>query len=175
MNLTIPMDNRDIDYFVEGMQLQPHPEGGFYREVYRSEGVIPQSALPEKFTGSRAYATGIYFLISQNNFSAFHRISSDELWHFYAGGALQVHVIHTDGRYELIRLGNRIHEGEVFQAMVPAGAWFASECAPGVDFSLVGCTVAPGFDFSDFELAKAELLSGQFPAQGELIRRLCRG
>lgn len=170
----MPMDDTDIDYFVKGMQLQPHPEGGFYREVYRSEGVIPQSVLPENFSGPRVYATGIYFLISQNNFSAFHRIASDELWHFYAGGGLQVHVLHPQGRYELIRLGNRIHEAEVFQAVVPAGAWFASECAPGVAFSLVGCTVAPGFDFCDFELANSKSLSGQYPEHEKLIKRLCR-
>jgi hypothetical protein len=161
--------------YVEQLQLIPHPEGGYYREMYRSGEWIPHSALPNRFQGDRVFATGIYFLITGKNFSAFHRIASDELWHHYAGGGLQVHVIHPDGRYELIRLGNRIAEGEAFQAAVPAGAWFASECAPDAEFALVGCTVAPGFDFADVELAKADQLSAQFPAREELIRRLCRG
>lgn len=167
--------NMSAPYFIEGLRLQPHPEGGYFRETYRSEGSIPQSVLPPRFSGPRAYATSIYFLIERHSFSAFHRIASDEAWHFYAGGGLQVHVIHPDGRYECIRLGPDIQSGAVFQAVVPAGAWFASECTPDADFSLVGCTVAPGFDFQDFELAKAEILSKQFPEHEELILRLCRG
>lgn len=165
----------NASYFIEGLKLQPHPEGGYFRETYRSEGIIPQSVLPAGFSGPRSYATGIYFLIERNNFSAFHRIASDESWHFYAGGGLLVHVIHADGRYECMQLGSEIHSGAVFQAVVPAGAWFASECATNAEFALVGCTVAPGFDFADFELAKADELSALFPDREELIRRLCRG
>lgn len=159
---------------VEKFSLLPHPEGGFYKEMYRSAESIVQSALPLRFKGDRNFSTAIYFLLEQGNFSAFHRIQSDECWHFYTGQTLHVHVIHPNGDYELIRLGNDILSGEAFQAVVPAGCWFASETAPGGEFSFVGCTVAPGFDFADFELAKGEELSKQFPKIKELIERLCR-
>jgi hypothetical protein len=159
---------------VERFQLFPHPEGGFYKETYRSEEQIEQYALPQRFSGSRQFSTAIYFLLEQGNFSAFHRIQSDECWHFYAGQTLHVHVIHPNGQYELLKLGNDLNKGETFQAMVPAGSWFASETAEGGEFSFVGCTVAPGFDFADFELAKAEELVQQFPSLKNLIERLCR-
>jgi predicted cupin superfamily sugar epimerase len=159
---------------VDKFSLLPHPEGGFYKEMYRSAESIAKSALPSRFKGDRNFSTAIYFLLEQGNFSAFHRIQSDECWHFYTGQSLHVHVIHPNGDYELIRLGNDISCGETFQAVVPAGCWFASETAPGGAFSFVGCTVAPGFDFADFELAKREELRKLFPERKELIERLCR-
>ncbi len=163
-----------VTELVEKFGLLPHPEGGFYKETYRSAEQIEAVALPERFTGNRQYSTAIYFLLEQGNFSAFHRIQSDECWHFYAGQSLHVHVIHPNGQYELIGMGNHIQSGETFQAVVPAGSWFASETAPGGQFSFVGCTVAPGFDFADFELAKAAELSVLFPEYAGLISRLCR-
>ena len=159
---------------VERFQLLPHPEGGFYKETYRSGEQIEQNALPQRFSGNRQYSTAIYFLLEKGNFSAFHRIQSDECWHFYAGQTLHVHVIHPNGQYELLKLGNDLTNGETFQAMVPAGSWFASETAAGGAFSFVGCTVAPGFDFADFELAKAAELVELFPSMKSLIERLCR-
>ncbi len=159
---------------VEKFQLLPHPEGGFYKETYRSNEQIEHNALPQRFTGNRQFSTAIYFLLEQGNFSAFHRIQSDECWHFYAGQTLHVHVIHPNGQYELLKLGNDLTNGETFQAMVPAGSWFASETAKGGAFSFVGCTVAPGFDFADFELAKAAELVELFPSMKSLIERLCR-
>jgi predicted cupin superfamily sugar epimerase len=156
------------------LQLQPHPEGGFYKETYRSEGQIAAGCLPPTFRGTRSFATAIYFLLQQGDYSAFHRIRSDECWHFYEGGTLLVHVINKAGKYECIRLGRNLQEGEVFQFVVPAGAWFASEPAPGVAFSLVGCTVAPGFDFADFEMADAGSLQHDFPQNKLIIERLCR-
>ena len=161
-------------YWVRHLKLQPHPEGGFYKETFRSAELISKDALPERFTGSRCFYTAIYFLLEQGNFSAFHRIQSDECWHFYAGDPLQIHIIHTDGNYTSILLGNQPDKGEQFQAMVPAGAWFASETAQGGSYSLVGCTVSPGFDFTDFELADADTLSAMYPDKEVLIRRLCR-
>lgn len=154
--------------------LLPHAEGGFYKETYRSGESIARTALPGRFTGYRAFSTAIYFLLQQGQFSAFHRIKSDEAWHFYAGGVLNIYVIHPDGELELIRLGNNITDGEIFQAIVPAGCWFASKPEDG-DFSFVGCTVAPGFDFADFELAPAVALSAAFPQYAALIRSLTRG
>lgn len=163
-----------IEEYVAYYQMQPHPEGGFYKETYRSGTSISFDKGVDRFDGERSIATAIYFLITAGNFSAFHRIKSDELWHFYAGQALSVHVLHEDGRYEQMRVGNNPAAGEVFQAMVPAGAWFASECAPGSNFSFVGCTVSPGFDFADFELAEADALSKHYPEHVALIKRLCR-
>lgn len=154
--------------------LTPHPEGGYFRESYRSPELIPRVGLPKRFKGERSYGTAIYFLLEQGNFSAFHKIQSDECWHFYSGDTLIIHVIHVNGRHENIRLGSLFQDGEVFQAIVPAGSWFATEPAPGTVYALVGCTVAPGFDFNDFELASSEGLSKQFPQHTQLIQRLSR-
>ncbi len=163
-----------VQQLIKQFQLQPHPEGGYYKETYRSPEIIPDQILSRQFKGDRAYSTAIYFLLEQGNFSAFHRIESDEVWHFYAGQTLLIHVIHINGKFETIKLGSNIENGESFQYAVPARSWFASEPATDTDFSFVGCTVSPGFDFDDFELAKAEELAKQFPQQEELIKRLCR-
>lgn len=154
--------------------LLPHPEGGWYKETYRSEEKINAAALPEKFSGSRSFATAIYFLMECGNFSAFHRIKSDECWHFYAGGTLEVYIIDANGQLSIIPLGNQIDKGEYFQFVVPANCWFASKPALGVSYSFVGCTVSPGFDFEDFELAKGEDLASQYPNHAALIKSLCR-
>lgn len=163
-----------INEIVTHYQMLPHPEGGYFKETYRSAERIPQHGLPSRFEGDRYFGTAIYFLLDQGNFSAFHRIKSDETWHFYAGQALEIFVLHDNGELQIISLGNQIQAGETFQATVPAGAWFASRPAANTSFSLVGCTVAPGFDFEDFELAKAEELVELFPQHASLIRELCR-
>lgn len=159
---------------IQQLHMLPHPEGGFYKETYRSTEIIRADALPERFPGARSMATAIYFLLEAGNFSALHRIASDECWHFYAGGPLLVQVIHPDGKAESIVLGNDPAAGQLFQYVVPAGCWFGSEPAPGSTFSLVGCTVAPGFDFADFELATAAQLLMEYPQHETLIRRMCR-
>jgi hypothetical protein len=163
------------NYWIEKYQMLPHPEGGYYAETYRSKEVIGQQALPGRFTGARSFSTGIYFLMEAGNFSAFHRIQSDEMWHFYAGAALEIFVIDTKTRtLEVIKLGNDPEKGETFQAVVPAGTWFGSRPAKGSDYALVGCTVAPGFDFQDFEMADRLTLQGQFPEFETLIQELTR-
>jgi len=159
---------------IQQYHLQPHPEGGWYKETYRSNEFIPAAALPERFENSRALATAIYFLLEQDNFSAFHKIKSDECWHFYAGDSLEVFVIQQDGTLEIIHLGNDIGKGQLFQYVVPANCWFASRPAAGSSFCFVGCTVAPGFDFADFELANAAALSAMYPQQESIIKELCR-
>ena len=166
--------DKNITALIDGLQLKAHPEGGYFKETYRSQESIPKNALPQRFNNHRSFGTSIYFLLEQNNFSAFHRIKSDEIWHFYVGDTLHIHIISEAGAYQLIQLGNHIHNGETFQAMVPAGSWFASEIAQPGHYALVGCTVAPGFDFADFELAKKETLVGLFPNHELLINRLCR-
>lgn len=161
-----------IQNLIHQYNLLPHPEGGYFKETYRSEESIPANGLPLRFSGGRAFSTAIYFLLLKDLFSAFHCIKSDECWHFYEGESLKVHVLHLNGTYELIRLGKNRDAGEVYQAIVPAGAWFASETSG--EYSFVGCTVAPGFDFADFELARAEELKSEYPEYASLIERLCR-
>lgn len=150
--------------------LEPHPEGGFYRETYRSEERVHRG-VP---TVERAAATAIYYLLADDAYSAWHRIQSDELWHFHAGDSLNVHVLEDDGTVRTHRLGHAADdEMAVYQAVVPAGRWFAAErVAGGHGYALVGCTVAPGFEFSEFELADGGVLLASHSAHGNLIRRL---
>lgn len=164
----------DAAFWLEKLQLARHVEGGAFREVYRSELVISHQSLPLFFQGDRNACTHIYFLLTKGEFSAFHRIAADELWHFYAGDPLLVHEITHSGRMVKHRLGSDYSRGEALFDVVGAGSWFASEPAEGSEYSLVGCTVAPGFDFADFELAGRESLAMQYPDQAELIRRLTR-
>ena len=159
---------------IKQYNLQRHPEGGWYKETYKSNENILAASLPERFGGSRAFSTAIYFLLEQGNFSAFHRIKSDECWHFYAGDPLLVYVIQENGALDIISLGNDIEKGQIFQYVVPANCWFASRPAPGSNFCFVGCTVAPGFDFADFELADVAILSALYPEHEDIIRELCR-
>ena len=163
-----------LSTLVAQYQLLPHPEGGYYKETYRSNAIIQKEALPEGFSGDRNCSTAIYFLLEQGNFSAFHRIKSDECWHFYAGQTLLIYVIEPNGNSYTIKLGSDVENEEVFQAMVPANSWFASEPAPNSSYCFVGCTVSPGFDFADFELAKKNELSALYPTHKDLINRLCR-
>ena len=162
------------DYWINELNLLPHPEGGFYRETYRSEEKIPRGALPVRFTGDRPFATSIYFLLRGGEMSALHRIRSDEVWYYHAGSPLEIFVIEPGGTLSVLKLGLRIETGEFPQAVVPAGCWFGSALASVEPFSLVGCSVAPGFDFTDFELASRETLLNEFPAHREIIMRLTR-
>ncbi|MFL6414132.1 MAG: cupin domain-containing protein [Bryobacteraceae bacterium] len=165
---------KDARYWIDRLELEPHPEGGYYRQTYRSTVELPGSALPRSFGGNRSASTAIYFLLQGTDFSAFHRIASDEIWHFYAGGPLSVHIIDCDGQHSEIKLGPSPEEGETFQGVVAAGCWFSSCLAQPDTFALVGCTVAPGFDFNDFEMADRSSLLGAYPKQEALIRRLTR-
>lgn len=165
---------KNAAYWIEKLRLEPHPEGGYYRQTYRASLLLPQLALPPQFTGMRAASTAIYFLLKGDDFSAFHRLHSDELWHFYIGGSLLVHIIDEDGRYSEIQLGSDPEAGEVLQAVVKGECWFASQVRDNKSFALVGCTVAPGFDFADFELAKREELGRRYPQHRELIEKMTR-
>jgi uncharacterized protein len=161
-------------YWIAKLGLTSHPEGGYFRQTYRADLMIGNNALPAEFTGRRAASTAIYFLLDGRDFSAFHRIRSDEVWHFYAGSALAIHVIEQNGRYSQILLGSDAEAEEVFQAVVKAACWFASCLQNPKSFALVGCTVAPGFDFEDFELAERSELTKVFPQHRELIEKLTR-
>ena len=160
-----------IKELTQKLGLIPHPEGGFYKETYRSEGEIKK---PYPGAEIRSFSTGIYFLLVSGNFSAFHRIRQDEMWHFYDGSVIDLHIISPDGEYRLVKIGNDFAFGEVPQYVVKAGDWFASEVASPNSYALAGCTVSPGFDFADFEMAKADELAQQFPEHSEIILRLTR-
>lgn len=164
----------DAGYWVKRLNLEQHPEGGYFRQTYKSELAIPTEVLPEGFRGPRAASTAIYFLVEGQNFSAFHRLRSDEMWHFYAGSPLIVHVIDLSGEYSSILLGSDPDARQVFQSVVPAGCWFASHVADWKSWALVGCTVAPGFEFADFEMAERRKLEAKYPQHREMIRRLTR-
>jgi predicted cupin superfamily sugar epimerase len=164
----------DASYWIKKLQLTQHVEGGAFRETYRSELTIPHTVLPLFFQGDRNASTTIYFLLASGQFSAFHRIAADEVWHFYFGDPLLVHEINHNGRLITHLLGTNPEKGESFQTVIKAGSWFASVPAPGSEYALVGCTVAPGFDFADFELAERAALSQQYPEHTELIQQLTR-
>jgi len=142
--------------WIRGLELQPHPEGGWFRETYRSAETIETSR------GTRAVSTAILYLLERGDFSALHRIRSDEMWHHQAGGALEIVELRDSGAI-VHRLGPDLDSGEQLQVVVPAGAWFGARPAKGVDFVLAACTVAPGFDFADFEMGERETLRAAYP------------
>ena len=164
----------NAQYYITHLRLEPHPEGGYFKETYRCAENIPAGAIPTRFSGFRSFSTSIYYLLERGDFSAFHRIKSDECWHFYAGQTLLIQIIGEDGIYSCIPLGSDIEAGETFQFTVPAGAWFAVEPKSNCEFALAGCTVSPGFDFADFEMADKEMMLATFPEHREIISRLCR-
>jgi len=168
------MTPRNGRYWIEKLGLQPHPEGGYYRETYRAKLEIDREALPAAFGGNRPVSTAIYFLLDGDDFSALHRLRSDEIWHFYAGGGLVVEVIDQAGTRSSILLGSDPEAGEVFQAGVKAGCWFGSRVRDAGTFALVGCTVAPGFDFADFEMGERAELVGKYPEHRKVIEQLTR-
>ncbi|WAW10660.1 cupin domain-containing protein [Oxalobacter vibrioformis] len=160
---------KKAEEIISHYRLTPHPEGGFYRETYRSSEVIPVHCLPEGFMAARNVCTAILYLLEKNDFSALHRIRQDEMWHFYLGGALHLVMISPEGRFTEVLLGQDITAGEYVQYVVPAGYWFGARPVEGCAFSFVGCTVAPGFDFDDFELGKRAELLDSFPRHKNLI------
>jgi predicted cupin superfamily sugar epimerase len=164
----------NANYWINKLQLTEHVEGGSFRELYRSPLQAPAAVLPTAFKGDRNFSTGIYFLLKKEQFSAFHRIQSDELWHFYYGDPLVVYEIEASGQLLEHQLGNDPEQGQQFQAVVKAGSWFASRVKAGGEYALVGCTVSPGFDFADFELADRHQLSQQYSAHAALITQLTR-
>lgn len=160
--------------YIDALQMQAHPEGGFFKETYRCHQRMDVTPGGGGSSAQRSVSTGIYFLLEKNNFSAFHKIQSDEMWHFYAGQALEVLELNERGELCCTRLGPDILKGEVHQHVVTANTWFASRVAAGGSFSLVGCTVAPGFDFDDFCLAERAMLLANFPQSSQIITELTR-
>ncbi|KMY52983.1 cupin [Bacillus sp. FJAT-27231] len=158
--------------FVSKLGLAPHPEGGYYRSTFASGEQITDKELSVHFEGQRKLYTSIYFLLTSNDVSHFHRLKSDELWYFHAGSPLTIHIIHENGEYEEIKLGIHLEKGEVPQALVPKNAIFGSSVMEEDTYSLVGCMVSPGFDFTDFELFTQDKLLQQYPEHKDIIVKL---
>ena len=159
--------------WIQRLELKKHPEGGYYRETFRAPGGI---ALPGRFGGPRAYSTAIYYLITPAEFSTLHRLASDETWHFYTGSPPAIRAITPEGVRKEIKLGPDFENGQRFQATVGAGHWFGAkllEDRPG-SFALVGCTVAPGFEPGDFELAERAALIRAYPQHAAFIQEMTR-
>lgn len=166
--------SRDAGGWIAALDLRPHPEGGHYRESYRATDTIAVTCLPEPFGGDRPVSTAIYYLLAGAERSRLHRLASDELWHFYAGSPLTVFTLDDRGQRRDLLLGPDPERGQSFQVLVPAGRWFgaALQRPAAGSFALVGCTVAPGFDFAEFELADPAEATRRFPEHAELIARL---
>lgn len=163
-----------VKEIIEKLQLRPHPEGGFFKETYRSDGIIPQEALPDFFEGSRHYSTCIYYMLQSGDFSAFHKIHQDEIWHFYLGSPIRLYLISEVGNLTEVIIGTDIAKGHVLQFVVPKVHWFAATVAEQESFSLIGCTVSPGFDFKDFTLASRKDLIEKYPQHHDIIKTFTR-
>ena len=162
----------DYQYWIDKLQLEAHPEGGFFRQVYKSEEQISQSCLPGRYDGDRAFCTSIYFLLTGENFSAFHKIRSDEAWHFYQGDPITIHMISPDGKYSKAQIGPDAKDH--FQVVIPKEHYFAAQVDRKEAYALVGCTVAPGFEYGDFELVSRGKLLAAYPQHSTLIKQFTR-
>jgi len=165
---------KKVKYYAENLNLKEHPEGGYFKEVYRSTEKIKKENLSGKFNGDRNFSTSIYFLLAGENISYFHKIKSDEIWHFYDGSTIRIYTIKNNGKLNVDLLGRNINYGEQLQVIIKKGSWFCAEVINKKSFGLVGCTVAPGFDFEDLALAKRGQLLKKYPNHKKIIERFTK-
>ncbi len=154
-------------YYINHFNMIPHPEGGYYTSMFRSNETIEKHALPTRYFGKRHLYSSIYFLITNDNPSTFHRLQTDEIWHLY-DGEVEIHTINSEGVLNSTMLTNKSHKA-CFQALVPKQHWLAAETN---HFALIGCTLAPGFEFEDFEIKKRDELLSLFPNHKTIIEKL---
>ncbi|MFO7444998.1 MAG: cupin domain-containing protein [Ignavibacteriaceae bacterium] len=166
--------NSRAKYYIDKLGLLEHPEGGYYREIYRADEKIRSEHLPDRYSTDRNILTSIYFLLEGEDISVFHKLESDELWHFYDGTNVKLYLINSGGELTEILLGRDLEAGEVFQCTIPKHTWFAAEVIKKDSFALFGCNVAPGFDFEDFQIGNREKLIELFPRHSGLLKRLTR-
>jgi uncharacterized protein len=169
------MDARhDADFWIAHLDLAFHPEGGYFKESFRSSHNLGEGQLGAHYPSDRVASTAIYFLVTADRPSRFHRLKTDEIWHFYAGDPLEICCLGLDaaGCLEVLLLGADIAGGCRLQICVPAGTWFGARVQAGGDFALCGCTMAPGFDFEDFEMGAAAELLASFPAGAAIVQAL---
>lgn len=157
---------------IEHLKMKPHPEGGFYCRTYTSDVPLKRESLPNQFDGDRVLSSAIYFLLEKDQYSALHRLKSDELWHFHEGASLKLSIISPSGELTNRILGSDIESGEEFQIVIPAGSWFGAKISIPNSYSFFGCTVTPGFDFADFELGRRNDLLKLFPNHRDIINSL---
>jgi len=162
------------EYYINKLKLFPHPEGGYYREVYRSDEYIAKDNLPERYNGDRSFSSSIYFLLKGEQVSCFHRLKSDETWHFYDGSVVKIYILANDGQISEILLGKNIENMEFHQVTIKKNNWFGAEVMDKSSFTLLGCTVSPGFDFDDFELGNRNFLLNLYPYHENTIRKLTK-
>jgi predicted cupin superfamily sugar epimerase len=161
------------DEIIRKLNLQPHPkEGGHFRETYRSADVVPGAALPVRYGADRSACTAIYYLLTPGTFSALHRLRTDEIFHFYAGSPVHMMQLFDDGSSREILLGPDVLAGQSPQVLVPRGVWQGSVLEPGGNYALLGCTVAPGFDYADYEHGRRDELLRAYPQFRERIEQL---
>lgn len=163
---------KDADDWIEKLQLQAHPEGGYFRETFAGADILKIEGLPEKYSGPRRTYTLIYYLLKSGQVSRLHRLKSDEIFAFYAGSPLILHQIDEAGLYWQEKLGPDENDDISFQRVIKAGVWFGAAVSREASFSLVGCFVAPGFDFDDFELGDRAGLLALYPRHKTVIERL---
>lgn len=163
--------NSKARYYIDKLELQKHPEGGFYCEIYRAGEMFFTETIPAKKLNKKNISTSIYFLLTGRDKSLFHRLKSDEIWHFYDGCDVKLYVIDQNGKLTEHLFGKG---SEIFQLVIPKNNWFAAELTDKNSFALIGCTVAPGFDFKDFELADRKNLLTKYPEHANLIVRFTK-
>jgi hypothetical protein len=163
------------EQIIHDLGLQPHPEGGYFRETYRSGESIELNALPPRYSGSkRALGTAIYFLLTADTFSCLHRLKTDEVYHFYLGEPVEMLLLRNDGDHRKVKLGSNLAAAEVPQIVVPQGWWQGSRVIAGGAYALLGCTMAPGFDFADYEEGERLSLQKAYPQVSDEIASLTR-
>lgn len=160
---------------IELLQLEPLPvEGGYYRQTYLAADSVSQTALGARYSGSKPFSSAIYYLLQSNDFSALHKLSTDEVYHFYLGDPVEMLLLYPDGASNVVMLGQNIEAGQSVQVVVPHGVWQGSHLLKGGQWALMGTTMAPAFDSSDFQLGEREALSRKYPERVVLIRALTR-
>jgi uncharacterized protein len=166
------LNNKKAQYLKERLDLFELPgEGGYYKETYRSDKTI---ILPSEIDGERSISTSIYYLLDGTQFSAFHRLKSDEIWHFYIGSSVTIYTINKMENLSEVSLGSNIEKGELFQIQVRAGSWFAATVNDISSYALIGCSVSPGFDYLDFELGDRKKLIERYPQHRSIIEKFTR-
>ena len=166
------MNTPDARQIIERLGLTPHPEeGGWFLETHRTDESLPREVLPGRYDGPRAFGTAIYYLLTPDTYSHMHRLRSDEIFHFYAGGPCEMLQLHPDGSGETLVLGNDIMAGQRPQIVVPRDSWQGLRLLPGSPFALMGCTVAPGFEYADYTHGdRAELVTSHPEFRDRIIR-----
>lgn|SRR5512133_2367626 len=154
--------------------LVAHPEGGFYVQTYKSQDRLPKDSVDKRYAGARAAGTAIYYLLEPGTFSEMHRLKSDEIFHFYLGDPVEMLQLWPDGSSRRVVLGSDLKGGQNLQVVVPKDVWQGSHLVEGGRLALLGCTVAPGFEFEDYASGSRESLIRQYPREQELIAKLTR-